>query len=321
MSFAQFEKWLTAFGFERAGLPHAPRELAGRQAFYMPVVGDTRPLPPGGGDRTDDLRMRVVMTTPALDRQGDIVVPSGVRLKWFRRNPVALWAHRYDLPPIGVIDVDTINVTDKGIEAEALFDHGSVAGREVYGLYERGVLRAWSIGFIPLKWEVIEDEHGKVTGYRIVEWELLEVSAVPVPANPEALTRQIAEMESRRGPAPRGGADDSLAPVLHALKGAVAGQPEADSVAQSDAPLAQLTNELNRQRERFGALRSRHAALEDRIAVLETAESERQQTAQREQEERRTASVGAIADRIRATLVRAVPAMVADEFDRLRGAV
>ena len=177
------DKWFRRVGCERAAKANVPAELNGRRVYYLPMLGEAEPV-----ESSDDrLIKRVVLTTPIQDRLGAVVVPQGIRMRWFHKNPVVLWSHQYDLPPIGNVDTNTLEVTDKGIEADVVFDQGSVVGREVYGLYDRGVMRAWSVGILPLKWDVIEDEEtGKVSGYRVTEWELIELSAVPVPANPEA---------------------------------------------------------------------------------------------------------------------------------------
>jgi len=67
-------------------------------------------------------------------------------------------------------------------------------------MYKHKFMRAWSIGFIPIKSEDIaddEDEDGKLAeqsirrGKRIKSWELLEFSACAVPSNPNALTNAI----------------------------------------------------------------------------------------------------------------------------------
>src|SRR5439155_12164181 len=55
-----------------------------------------------------------------------------------------------------------------------------------YGLYKGGFLRAVSVGFIPIRWENGSAEAGYRRKY--LEQELLEVSAVSIPANPNALT-------------------------------------------------------------------------------------------------------------------------------------
>ncbi|HUU98616.1 MAG TPA: HK97 family phage prohead protease [Phycisphaerae bacterium] len=192
MSVAQFHKWLAQRGFVRAeGVP-VPEECAGQAVFKMPLVSETKATKAADGE----LRVHAIMTTPGVDRQGDIVEPKGVSLKWFKKNPVVMWAHQYDMPPIGHVDTKTIVVSDRGIEADVIFDKGSVAGQEVYGLYERKVMSGWSIGFIPVKWDVLTDPKSeKVTGYRIAKSELLELSSAPVPANPETLSRQIAQLD------------------------------------------------------------------------------------------------------------------------------
>jgi len=57
--------------------------------------------------------------------------------------------------------------------------------RVAYGLYQGGFLNAVSVGFIPLKWvDGHEDDDWYV---KYLEQELVEVSAVAVPANREAL--------------------------------------------------------------------------------------------------------------------------------------
>ena len=70
--------------------------------------------------------------------------------------------------------------------------------RIAYGLYSGGFLNAVSVGFIPLRWEdgkgeraegesVTASERGAAPRRRYLEQELLEVSAVAIPANPDAL--------------------------------------------------------------------------------------------------------------------------------------
>ena len=70
---------------------------------------------------------------------------------------------------------------------EALITFGpkgiSAKADEVCGLYKSGVLRTVSVGFDPIEMEPIEDG-----GIRYKKWELLELSCVSVPANPNAVT-------------------------------------------------------------------------------------------------------------------------------------
>jgi phage head maturation protease len=64
--------------------------------------------------------------------------------------------------------------------------------RIAYGLYKGGFLNAVSVGFIPLRWEdgangAAASQAGEAPRRRFLEQELLEVSAVSIPANPDAL--------------------------------------------------------------------------------------------------------------------------------------
>ncbi|MHC4201599.1 MAG: HK97 family phage prohead protease [Planctomycetota bacterium] len=91
--------------------------------------------------------------------------------------------------------------------AKPQFHLDTELSREVWALVEKGVLSAWSVGFIPEKWERIEGEDGsgrdggaaRPSSFRILKWDLLEYSCVPVPANFQALTH---ELKSRRITAP-----------------------------------------------------------------------------------------------------------------------
>ena len=64
--------------------------------------------------------------------------------------------------------------------------------REVAMLYAAGYQRGVSVGFKPLSYEERRNEKtGAVVGIRFLEQELLEASAVPVPANANALRRAL----------------------------------------------------------------------------------------------------------------------------------
>lgn len=131
-------------------------------------------------------------TTPTKDRWNEIVDPQGVILDNYRKNPVFLWAHNYQVLPIGKSLAE--KVTPYGIEFDIKFDLADQFAKEVYRKYKEGYLQATSIGFIPLEWEDIEDSTGRVRVYR--KWELLELSAVPVPANPDALQMALRKAAS-----------------------------------------------------------------------------------------------------------------------------
>lgn len=133
----------------------------------------------------EDARIvRGMATTPTVDRVGDVVDPMGVVF----RGPVKLHLyHKHDLP-VGTVKFD--KPTAKGIPFEAhipdVREAGAVQDRvnEAWHSIKYKLLDAVSIGF-----NVLEDgvEILKSGGYRFTKWEMLELSLVGVPANPDAV--------------------------------------------------------------------------------------------------------------------------------------
>ncbi len=145
--------------------------------------------PAGGPVEADgaELPMTFVISSEEVDRHGDVVVAQGWRLAAYRQNPVFLWAHDYTRPVIG-------RARAVWPEAERLLARMEFAptdfAREVAALYRSGYQQGVSVGFKPLRYEERRQEQtGAFLGLRFLEQELLEVSAVPVPANRQALRR------------------------------------------------------------------------------------------------------------------------------------
>lgn len=164
-------------------------KLAAQPGDRPPMTAEKRHMPFTLSVKASDDGRKVITfrgTTPTKDRYGDIVEPSGVILDAYRRNPVFLLAHEYghsvpQLLPIGKSLKET--VSDDGIDFEIEFDSEDDLAMQVYGKYKRAFMFGVSIGFIPREWEPMEDGRG----WRITKWELLELSAVTIPANPDAL--------------------------------------------------------------------------------------------------------------------------------------
>ncbi len=135
-----------------------------------------------------------VISTGAIDRDNEILSPKGADFEQYMKNPVVLWAHDYRDTPIA--KALWIKKTWKAIKAKLLFADTPQA-EEIYQLFKGGFLNAFSVGFRPTKSHRPDDKEiakkPELAGvYRIYdEWELLEFSAVPVPANPEALATAV----------------------------------------------------------------------------------------------------------------------------------
>lgn len=133
-------------------------------------------------------QIEFIISTASVDRYGDVVEVNGWDLKNYKANPVVLFGHMSSIPPIGKAiktwkDGDALRSI-----AEFIPQDISAFAHSIFRMYEEGFLRAVSVGFKPLKYDPILDEEGHPTyGYRFLKQELLEFSAVPIPANPDAL--------------------------------------------------------------------------------------------------------------------------------------
>jgi len=134
----------------------------------------------------EERTIEVVMSTSSVDRDGDIVVTKGIGLKDYLENPVVLWAHNSSIPPIGKI-LDIVK-EDNLMRGTVKFANTPMA-EEIFQLYVGGFLKTWSIGFGYKEMDYIRDENENITGYNLTETDLYELSACPVPSNPEALVR------------------------------------------------------------------------------------------------------------------------------------
>jgi hypothetical protein len=131
------------------------------------------------------------------DRYGSIVDPKGADISPYMRSGegVFCFAHRYDIPTIGKcvkLDQKSTKLVFRIQFAVAEFDFAAT----IYRLVKGGYMSGSSIGFIPKEWE--EYEAKTVTGYfaenrKYTKWELLELSAVPVPANRNALKLALSD--------------------------------------------------------------------------------------------------------------------------------
>ncbi len=160
-------------------------EIAQTAAGLLPVVteGFRKGIDLISVKQVGDNTLRFIISNGSLDRDHDTIASDGWELANYRKNPVVLWAHSHSSPPIG--KANAILIEDDALIAEAEFTGPDLNafGDMIFKLYQGGFMRAVSVGFMPLEW-VWVDEQG---GFRFEKQELLEFSAVPVPANPEAL--------------------------------------------------------------------------------------------------------------------------------------
>ncbi len=136
----------------------------------------------------EDRPLTVVASDESADRLGDVVRAGGWDLDAYKHNPVFLWAHDYTRTPIG--RSSWVGVDGSKLLATVEFAPTAFA-QEVELLYRQRFLRAVSVGFRAREFSFRKDRDGSVDGVEYTRQELLELSAVPVPANPHALAKAL----------------------------------------------------------------------------------------------------------------------------------
>ncbi len=130
-------------------------------------------------------------STEDRDRHGDVVVAESWKTRDYMKNPVFLWAHDYYKPPIG----KTLSI-EKGngkLRQKIQFvpAHIDPFAEQIKQLYLERYMRTVSVGFMVYKREPLTEEDKKQRPEKLygerLHGDLLELSAVPVPANPNAL--------------------------------------------------------------------------------------------------------------------------------------
>lgn len=164
-------------------------------AFAVSLLEDL----PGHDDGALVLR-GVRVSSARLDRDNEVVDPEGCRLDDFRSNPVALWCHDQKELPVGRWADEggncSVVATADGVFGDIYFAKSNPRGPILYGLYREKVMRAFSVGFVPVAGGYLSDQDAKMLGsrgraYLHREWNLLEISCVPVGANPDALAKCV----------------------------------------------------------------------------------------------------------------------------------
>ena len=130
-----------------------------------------------------------IASTIGMDRDGEVIDPAGWDLKNFRKNPVIMYGHDYDglpigrAPKVGISNGSLKNTVE--FPPEGTYEFADIVER----LVKEGFLNTESVGFIPKEWK--DGNGGKGPRRTYTKQELLEISIVPVPSNPDALREAV----------------------------------------------------------------------------------------------------------------------------------
>ena len=130
-----------------------------------------------------------IASTAAIDSYGEVVDQASWRLDRYRANPVVLFGHQSRELPVGT--ATSIGLEGGKLVATVQFTEAHQRARDVWALVAERTLRAVSVGFMPAT-ERSEKRDGRDVVV-LADCELIELSIVPIPANPETLMRARAD--------------------------------------------------------------------------------------------------------------------------------
>ena len=142
----------------------------------------------------------VTVSTPSLDRDKDRVLPLGLELEHYQRNPVLMWGHNYRDPFAVIGRAADMQLSPDAFRLKPEFREPASDDDPMHiirALWDADLVRAFSIGFVPKEYE--ENEEG---GRDYTRAEILEVSLVPIPANQEALKQMVKAFAEEQEPDP-----------------------------------------------------------------------------------------------------------------------
>jgi len=203
----------------------------------------------------------LVLSTEDVNRYGYRVLTSGIRTENFLRNPVLLYDHNLfsDLP-IG--KVENLRVENGKLVGDPIFDEDDERARMVKAKYDKGMLNAASIGIQILKTsESPDDMVAGQTRPTVVECDLLEVSIVAIPANPNAVKLSLEEGQTL----------DDVLPKIEDMKL----EKIAQTLGFDKADEQQMIQAIEQLKAENEALRKQIAEFEEarKAAVLEEAKT------------------------------------------------
>lgn len=139
-----------------------------------------------GVESLGEREVGIIASTAELARDGHIIEQSGINLTNYRKNPVVLWNHDVDQPPVGVCTAVGLQNGSLAARIEFAPAGASNLADEICGLVKAGIVRGVSIGFDPIDGEPLNPAKPR-GGMRVTKCELFEISFCNVPVDTRAL--------------------------------------------------------------------------------------------------------------------------------------
>lgn len=219
-----------------------------------------------------------IANATTVDRIGDLIPKEAWNLANYLKNPVMLWEH-CGKNPIG--KVLKIEPRDDGLYFEAEIgskvEEITEKQEEVISLLRQGILKSFSVGFIPRASERKDDI------FLIKDAELLEISLVSVPMNQDSLLTSIKSIENMdndsqnkqpaiQQPANEGGTMEELKAAVAALSEDVKGcVGKLDKICGKMFPEEEDKPEQETEGEQKPDLQQELTALKEELAATKSA--------------------------------------------------
>lgn len=151
----------------------------------------------------DEKRMAVGpvrISTPVIDRDGDILVPTGIRLENYERNPIVYWDHSFSGEDGGTLPIATsrhpdgslaVEADDEAVKAISYFHGETMLSNQVFRLIVKGAINAASVRPEPISTRLVQNQETGDTYLVMDEWGLAEWSWCGVGVNQEALFKAV----------------------------------------------------------------------------------------------------------------------------------
>lgn len=130
---------------------------------------------------------KVIASDESVDRAGEVIKVSWRDFENYMKNPIMLFGHDYRNIASVAWKATKVYIEDNKLIVEGVFAWTEQA-QILRQLYDEGIIKTVSVWFIPRE----RDNDNRTV---ITKAELLEVSFVPVPANPNALSIQKAMLD------------------------------------------------------------------------------------------------------------------------------
>ncbi|RBP03817.1 HK97 family phage prohead protease [Roseiarcus fermentans] len=127
-----------------------------------------------------------VFSDETVDRYGDVISAKGWELSNFNQNPIALFGHDSASVENAIGRAKNVRVEGTRLVGDIEFMGADVnpTAAAVWEMVKGGWLKTVSVGFAPIEWTPSKTRKG---GVDFLKQELLEISIVPIPANPNAV--------------------------------------------------------------------------------------------------------------------------------------